>query len=326
MKFMKNADEYKREIDTRDGLDDTFVLSLLPSIDQAIFQANLKTLKIHGGYPMTEYPHVMVMPATDRSLEDIYLKERPSENERRILLQQIAEGIKLLHQNELVHGDVKKLNVVRVGNRLKLIDLDATTGFEDPMGAKFSSGCLPPELFYKLKSNDEVSMFCNHWASEKEKNSDLWKKVKPKNGLVVKTFQNETTELPYDLVGAQFSLDVWAFGVMMYQVYSGEELVSTDINQDVLEREIEEAATWTQESLIKRIRSKIISNAQVCDLLEKLLVVNPKNRPSMALVLDHAYFKVNTSRITEKVQEVIDKVVEVNRNVLQVDKKVDRVD
>ncbi|KAF0682735.1 Aste57867_25164 [Aphanomyces stellatus] len=46
----------------------------------------------------------------------------------------------------------------------------------------------------------------------------------------------------------------------------------------------------------------------------------------MAVVLDHAYFKVNTSRITEKVQEVIDKVVEVNRNVLQVDKKVDRVD
>ncbi|KAF0682736.1 Aste57867_25165 [Aphanomyces stellatus] len=113
MKFMKNADEYKHEIDTRDGLDDTFVLSFLPTIDQAIFQANLKTLKIHGGYPMTEYPHVMVMPAADRSLEDIYLKERPSENER-ILRQQIAEGIKHLHQNELVHGDVKKLNVVRV--------------------------------------------------------------------------------------------------------------------------------------------------------------------------------------------------------------------
>ncbi|KAF0687423.1 hypothetical protein As57867_020767, partial [Aphanomyces stellatus] len=326
MKFMKNGDEYQREIYNREGLDDSFVLSLLPSVDLPAFQANLKTLKIHGGYPMTEYPHVMVMPAADRSFEDIYLKERPGENERRILLQHVAEGLQHLHKNKLVHGDVKKLNVIRVENRLKLIDLDAATAFGDCVGAKFSSGSLPPELFYKLASAEEIDLHYKHWANIESTNQELWQKVKPKGNFVVKSFQHEKDELPYALVKAHPSMDVWAFGALMYQIYSGEELVSTDINQDVLEKEIEEAATWTQENVVKRIRSKIISNAQVCDLLEKLLVVNPKNRPSMAAVLDHAYFKVNASRITEKVQEAIDKVVEVNTNVQQVSEKVARVD
>ncbi|KAF0717651.1 hypothetical protein As57867_002168, partial [Aphanomyces stellatus] len=324
MKFMKNGDEYQLEIDNREDLDDSFVLSLLPSIGQSVFQANLNTLKIHGGYPMTEYPHVMVMPAADRSLEDIYLKERPGENERRILLQQVAEGLQHLHQNELVHGDVKKMNVVRVENRLKLIDLDAATNFKEPVGAKFSSGCLPPELFCKLNSDDEL-MFRKHWANEEEKNSGLWQKVKPKNDFVVKSFRQKQDKLPYALVTAHPSLDVWAFGALMYQMYSGEELVATDINQDVLDDKIEQAATWTQEKLKTRIHNKI-RNGLVRDLLEKLLVVDPEDRITMDGVLEHSYFKVNTSGITDKVNEVIAKVVETNANVLRVDTKVDKVD
>ncbi|KAF0688910.1 hypothetical protein As57867_019496, partial [Aphanomyces stellatus] len=314
MKFMKNADEYKREIDTRDGLDDTFVLSFLPTIDQAIFQANLKTLKIHGGYPMTEYPYVMVMPAADRSLEDIYLKERPGENERRILLQQVAEGLQHLHDKGLVHVDLKKLNVVRVENRLKLIDLDAATEFRSSVGAKFSSGCLPPELFYKLVSPEDLKMHFNHWTNDGSTNHDLWQKVKPKGSFVVKSFQNEEDKLPYAVVKAHPSLDVWAFGALMYQMYSGEELVSTDINQDVLDDKIEQAATWTQEKLKTRIHNKIL-NGLVRDLLEKLLVVDPEDRITMDVVLGHSFFKVDTSGIQE-----------VMHTVRQVDKKVDRVD
>ncbi|KAF0712343.1 Aste57867_4862 [Aphanomyces stellatus] len=314
MKFMKNGDEYQREIDNREGLDNSFVLSLLPSVNQIVFQANLKTLKIHGGYPMTEYPHVMVMPAADRSLEDIYLKERPGDNERRILLQQVAEDLQHLHQSELVHGDVKKLNVIRVGNRLKLIDLDATTAFGDHVGGKFSSGSLPPELFYKLSSAEDVHLHFNHWANVESTNHDLWQKVKPKGSFVVKSFQHENDKLPYDLVKAHPSLDVWAFGVLMYQMYSGEELVPTDINQDVIDDKIEQAATWTQEKLTTRIHNKI-RNGLVRDLLEKLLVIDPEDRITMDGVLEHPYYKVESSGIDlQKRDQEMQKIFqEVNR-------------
>ncbi|KAF0683488.1 Aste57867_24464 [Aphanomyces stellatus] len=112
MKFMKNTDESHRELNNRAHLNAKFVVSFLPSL---------------GGYSMADYPNVVVMPAADRSLDDIYRKRRPSENERRNLLQLVAEALQHLHIKDLVHGDVKKLNVVRVENRLKLIDLDATT-------------------------------------------------------------------------------------------------------------------------------------------------------------------------------------------------------
>ncbi|KAF0715592.1 hypothetical protein As57867_003294, partial [Aphanomyces stellatus] len=112
------------------------------------------------------------MPAADRSLEDVYLKERPGENERRILLQQVAEGLQHLHAKDLVHGDVKKLNVVRVGNRINLMDLDATTTMGDYVGAKFSSGSLPPGMFYKLVPDSEEAQYCNHWPNIKSTDPD----------------------------------------------------------------------------------------------------------------------------------------------------------
>ncbi|KAF0702798.1 Aste57867_7748 [Aphanomyces stellatus] len=292
MKFMRNADEYAREIENRRDLDPNFVLSTLPTLPQLTFQSHVPSLGLRGGYSMAEYPHVMVMPAADRSLEDIFLKERPGETERRIFLHQVAEGLAHLHVNELVHGDVKKLNVVRVGNRLQLIDLDAATALGAPVGSKFSSGILPPELFYKLESNDEAMAYCDHWESVQRTNPDLWHKVKPKNGFVVKTFLDENAPLPYKLVRAAASVDVWAFGALMYQMYSGEELVSTDINQDVLDEKIQQAATWTQDEVAARIQNKI-SQAVARDLISKLLVVDPDNRLDMRHVLDHAYFKVD---------------------------------
>ncbi|KAF0700603.1 Aste57867_8870 [Aphanomyces stellatus] len=254
MKFMKNGEQYQREINNRAELDASFVLPLLPSVEQSVFNAKVKNLQIHGGHSIAEYPNVIVMPAADRSLEDIYLKERPGENERRILLQQVAEGLQHLHQNDLVYGDAKKVNAVRVGNRLNLIDLDATTTVGNYVGAKHSSGHLPPEMFYILKSDEEEAQFCQHWSNIKSTDPILWQKLKPKNGYVVKSFRSETDTLPYNLVKAHPSLDVWAFGALMYQMYSSEELVATDINQDVLEKEIEEAATWIQEDLNVCIR------------------------------------------------------------------------
>ncbi|KAF0693456.1 Aste57867_15585 [Aphanomyces stellatus] len=121
----KNADEYHREIKNRPGLETKVVVSFLPSVDEDTFKGDLKNLRRLGGYSMVDYPHVVVIPAADRNLDDIYRKECPGENERRNLLQQVAEALHHLHSKDL-HEDVKKLNVVRVENRLKLIDLDAT--------------------------------------------------------------------------------------------------------------------------------------------------------------------------------------------------------
>ncbi|KAF0718207.1 hypothetical protein As57867_001832, partial [Aphanomyces stellatus] len=343
MKFMKNSDEYRREIEYREDLDTTFIMTLLPSVDHATIQSNAEYLKVRAGYSLINYPHVMVMPAADRSLEDIFLKECPDENELRMLLQQVAEGLQHLHANDIVHGDLKKLNVVRAGNRLKLIDLDAATKIGDPVGAKFSSGSLPPgaifyrlffqifdnfvfvEMFHKLKSKEETNKYCKIWNDVKSNNPKLWHKLEPKNGFVVKTFRNQKDRLPYKLVKARPSLDVWAFGALMYQMHCGEELVATDFNQDVVDDRIEFAVTWTQEKLKIRIHNKI-PNAQARDLLEKLLVVDPNDRIAMGQVLTNSYFKVDSANVDvmgaiEKLQDTSTTIVKILDSVIELSKE-----
>jgi RIO-like serine/threonine protein kinase len=151
MKFMRNQHEHAREIQMRDELhDSSCVLGLLPMAAAAEFESHIHSLTLHGGVKMAAYPHVLVMPAADRSLEDIYLKERPNDNQIRSMLQEVAGTLQALHASDVVHGDLKKLNVLRVSHHMQLIDMDAATRVGKPVGAKFSSGILPPGTMIHL--------------------------------------------------------------------------------------------------------------------------------------------------------------------------------
>ena len=115
--------------------------------------------------------------------------------------------------------------------KLRLIDFDAFgTIFgdeEDGEGyacSKFSSGVLPPEALYELKDN-ERGQFDSYWADLKDADSELWSKVQPKSSkqgkqYVVKTFRTDgdgnpiTNGLPYELLPASASFDMWSLGVM----------------------------------------------------------------------------------------------------------------
>ncbi|KAF0698591.1 hypothetical protein As57867_010781, partial [Aphanomyces stellatus] len=341
MKFMRNEDEYKREIDMRKGLNSQSVVELLPTAPEKVFQANVHHLKLHGNVHMAQYPHVLVMPLADRSLEDIYLKERPNDNPIRNMLQEIAELLKQLHENNIIHGDLKKLNVLRVQSHMRLIDMDAATVSGQNIGAKFSSGSLPPELFYKLKDEEERTRYVQYWQSISVSNPDLWEKVKPRNNWVVKTFHSSIDagdSLPYGLIRASPAVDMWSFGVMIYQFYSGVELIPTNRNQDLDENGIERAATWTKDDLSTRIQNKV-SNPLARDLIMKLLAIDPNDRISATAMLSHEYFDIKfdpnaakalhaidakldqiSNQVTsgfEQIHERLDQVVELNKTIIE---------
>jgi serine/threonine protein kinase len=70
-----------------------------------------------------------------------------------MLLKGVAQAIQHLHENRIIHGDIKALNVVIKDEKtVQLIDLDASVNFDEYAGAKFSSGVLPPEMFAKLNA------------------------------------------------------------------------------------------------------------------------------------------------------------------------------
>jgi hypothetical protein len=67
------------------------------------------------------------------------------------------------------------------------IDLDASVKMGEPVGAKFSSSVLPPEMFATLSSSKMRKQFKEYFSTP-----DVWKKVEPRmyndKAIVVKTF------------------------------------------------------------------------------------------------------------------------------------------
>ena len=77
------------------------------------------------------YKFALVMEAADRNLQEIFVKERPDAYKTRALMHDVGLALRHLHEREIMHGDLKMLNVVRVGERLQLIDLDAAAAIDD---------------------------------------------------------------------------------------------------------------------------------------------------------------------------------------------------
>ncbi|KAF0689924.1 Aste57867_18665 [Aphanomyces stellatus] len=306
LKFMRHEDEYKREHESRLRLDSNVVLKLLPTVEMAIFQRHISSLQpINGDIDMAKYHYMLAMPAADRSLEDIYLKERPSDTKTRAFLHEIAFGLACLHNNGLVHGDLKKLNILRADNKLKLIDFDASTKIGDALGVKFSSGILPPEMFYELKGPDEICQYEEYWGDQVN-DSKRWNKLKPRNNFIIRTYRRgHTGDLPYSLVEATPAVDMWSFGCLMYQMLCGMELIPTDINQDIVTDKMKAAAQLTDEVLHRRIENNI-ADESAQHLIKQLLVVDPKNRSSVQEVLNHTYFTgaVDFSDMFSKLAEI----------------------
>ncbi|KAF0702487.1 Aste57867_7785 [Aphanomyces stellatus] len=290
MKFMMNSSEYTREVNARKKLDPKYVLQILPTIDQNVFQQQLPSLKINGDLSMAAFQQVLVMPAADRSLDDIYLKERPDDNKTKSLLNEVLLGLKHLHENGLVHGDLKKLNVLRIQNQLKLIDFDAAVRVGEPLGGKCSSGILPPEMFYNLVCVDDTSKYESYWERQRHEPSKR-KKSPDHDTYVVKAYRpdRDVCDLPYSLVKATAAVDMWSFGCMVFQMLCGQELVPTDINQNVVLDHMCKAATWTEEKLTNRI-DIFIPDEAAQDLIMHLLVLDPAKRLSATEALNHPFF------------------------------------
>jgi serine/threonine protein kinase len=330
IKFMKNEDQFLREVKSREEneLDTCFVLGVNHTFDgsKALsasgdeLQATaeeveaakfLKALKVVG---LDDYKFALVMPGADRNLDTIFRSERPDINAVRAHSQQVGEAIQHMHEHgRMIHGDLKLLNVVRYRGRLRLIDLDASSYLSDDdtifyAGAKFSSGVLPPEMIYAATKGSEVETFNSYFSETKETDPELWKKIAPaelkkgrkKTNYVIKTFLTSRVDdeeqplnkddLPYSLVEATPAIDLWSFGTILYALVVGEPLFETNRDDD-LKGAASMAEVATWSDSNKMDKLKSIPNPIVKDLLSRLLSADVSKRfQSMQEVLDHDFY------------------------------------
>lgn len=324
IKFMKEKSQYEREIVIREQkkLDAQFVVPLLrrgptPAAIAALekeIESDLCDKRGVRNVP-SEYKYGLIMPAADRSVQAIFLSERPEVNEVRVMMRHVGEALKHCHDERIVHADLKMLNVIRIGHRLRLIDFDAAVPIakDSKLGVKFSSGILPPEMFEEL-SEEGVAKYEAYWKAEKdEKNSELWPKIAPRSLVykgvvkhyVVKCYDADRNSpakahlpahgtLPYIPVAASEAVDLWAFGLMLFTFLAGEPLLSTNRDDDLLSpADYRAVVSWTKRELDARLLPLLKKGYYTAvDLLSRLLHPNPieRNAQKLSHLLEHDLF------------------------------------
>lgn len=329
IKFLLDKAQFDRERNVREmgSLDNGFVLQLLDGVPNEVFAAEVrKGMLLHlPKYYSNPEPgqqqdcYGLVMPAADRSLDAIFRSERPSISNIRYMMHEVGLALLHCHSHQVVHGDLKMLNVLRVDGKMRLIDLDAAAKIEKDsyVGAKFSSGVLPPEMFAEL-SEEGQRQFTDYWLgverTDAENNNDsveLWAKISPRMvrsgainaGYIVKTFKclpSGTVDrdglVMFDPVQAHASFDVWSYGLLLYFLITSEPLCPVNRDDDLSNSDdYRRTMLWTAEGVAERVSNMINSSSHflALDLLLKLLQPDPRQRITMKQAMEHPFFHDN---------------------------------
>ena len=309
IKFMRDeaAFHWERSIREQGQLSSNFVAGLITAVPVESMQSAVESLVFTDPFgtvrKMKYYPHALVMPAADRSMDSIIRQERPDVGYTRELMREVAQALQHIHHSGIMHGNLNALNVVRIDSKMVLLDLGSAVQFGDAgsaTGARFSSGVLPPEMFATL-TKEEEEQYEEYWKDEMRKGSEVWAKICPvklHNGsaVVVRTVDEDRPDgngLPYDLVSASDMVDIWAFGLLMYCCVNptGNSLLSVNQDGDLV-RTIENfdaASNWGDDEFTSAVLHNV-PDPLAADLLLKILRRNPAHRYDITQILAHPYF------------------------------------
>ena len=301
IKLMLNKDQYLREISSREKtkMSTNFVIGINNRYDgdsnnilagKETFLDAVKNNTYLQSKKYNSYKYALVMPCADRNLDGIFRSERPTDIQILEYSTQIAQAIQHLHEKKIIHGDLKLLNIVRYQERLRLIDLDASTKISENdskayTGAKFSSGVLPPEMITSLNM-DEYKTCKKHFIMEPKSAPKLT--TSKTRAYSVKTFfsrrdtvdgfegklnievPEHAEELPYTLEEATPAIDIWGFGNILFTLYTNSTLFKVNRDDDLENGDaMEELYTWNESKL--KVKLNLVKNSSAKELLSRLL-------------------------------------------------------
>lgn len=266
---------------------------------------------VFNGETMLQYRYGYVMTAGDRNLDDVCRYERPDVHKLAAITRDLALCLRHLHVNNIVHGNVTSTNAVRVNGHIRLIDFGMAGKMGEAFaGSKFSSGALPPEMFYRLWDSSDVMACLDLYEKEIDEAPKLRERLEPREHITAdgqywyatkscsKYALSSDLLLPFTPVPLSVAIDMWSLGILLFSLYKGKELLPTDWENNLLSSEyICEIESWNRDDFRLKKLINDVKHRTLKDLLLHLLCVNPNSRyKSMDDVLNHPFVADIASR------------------------------
>ena len=328
IKFMRDEQLCLKEAACRKAcnLDGRYVLPLLAEVGatQREIQQEVADRLSHCSW-LRGSAAACFLPLASRDLLSIFQHHSLDRDTISGIMREVAQALLHLHSRGICHGNVRMRNVVCSNGRHCLVDLTSAANLEifyiqdaELIGAEVVTGYLPPEMFVSLSHSQELQVE-NYWKSCPAYETK-WPRVRPfRLGgacYCARAFDVDSSGVPRDLHALPYrpalalaQLDMWAYGLMLFALASGQSLLPLSADDSLCSaRDVHTAARWTSAQLQDRV-DEVVADPLAADLIMQLLQPEVRDRPSsMKQILDHVYFSGVSNKRNSYVEQKIENI------------------
>ncbi|CAK85280.1 unnamed protein product (macronuclear) [Paramecium tetraurelia] len=220
-------------------------VEILSRLKQKTFKNLVNTIEFQKHPETNEY--FLLMEYCENSLQNIIDQKPIDHKEARYIIKQIANGIKELHEEKIIHRDLKPENIL---------------------------------VFVKKDQNSNMTQniykICDFGLSSTK---DLAKTLQCGTAHYMPP---EQIKHQNNLLGYDQSVDIWAFGTVIYELFTQKVMFMKSNRQEVYE----EILKITQKQIDEKIQTDLkMLDQQYVKLVQKMILIEPSQRITIDQVL-----------------------------------------